>query len=154
MNSSTYKMISESNKQNSVFDVYEIQYDVQLASNIIEARLKMNLTQEELAKRMNVVQPAVARAENGNTPPTHKLLKKFARTLGARLIPPKLVFQKEIIEESFLRRNCSVTVTSHSSVSGSVDGVVPDHDKVFQLPYNIQSKFRAISCDRKSLLNV
>lgn len=77
-----------SNMNTSPFVVYDIQYDVQLSANIIKARRARNLTQEELAKKIKTVQPAIARAENGGSPASHKLLKKIARVLDAKLIPP------------------------------------------------------------------
>lgn len=92
MNSST-SIKFHSKDKGSVFDVYEIQYDVQLAANIIQTRMKLGMTQEGLARKMKTVQPVIARAENGNIPPSHKLLKKIARAFEARLIPASFEFE-------------------------------------------------------------
>lgn len=78
-----------SNNNSRAFDVYEIEYDVQLAASIIEARMSKNITQATLARLLNTHQPAIARAENGNRPPSHSLLKKIARALGLKLLPPR-----------------------------------------------------------------
>lgn len=74
--------------ENPPFDVYEIQYDVQLAARIIDTRNKRGMTQKQLAKKLKVVQPVIARLENGTNPPTHKLLKAVAKALNAQIIPP------------------------------------------------------------------
>lgn len=50
--------------------------------NIKELRLKAGMTQEQLAKKMNVDQTAVSRWESGNTKPLRKTHKKLARVLG------------------------------------------------------------------------
>lgn len=71
--------------------INSIQYDVQLAANIVRARMERGMTQKQLAKRVGVVQPAIARAENGRVPPTHSLLKKIAKALKMRLIPSDFV---------------------------------------------------------------
>jgi transcriptional regulator with XRE-family HTH domain len=56
-----------------------------LASALIEARSKAGLTQEELAKRMETSQSAVARMESGRIIPSGSTLKRFARATGTRL---------------------------------------------------------------------
>lgn len=70
------------------FDVYEIEYDTQLAANLVKARIDAGMTQQELASKINTKQPAIARAENGNTPPSHNLIKQIYRALGKRVLPP------------------------------------------------------------------
>lgn len=93
---------SKSSKQDdTMFDVYDIQYDVQLAANIITARMKRGVTQRALAEKMNMVQPAIARAESGNTPPSHKLLKKIARALEAKIVPPNFELENAPLMLSF-----------------------------------------------------
>lgn len=98
-----------------MFDVYEIQYDVQLAANIMNARQKAGVTQEELARKIGTSQPAVARAENGETPPSHKLLKKIARAIGVRILPPQYVLMTEEVSAE-LRKVVRYEATSKSAV--------------------------------------
>jgi transcriptional regulator with XRE-family HTH domain len=52
------------------------------AAQIIGARAKANLTQEELGQRMNTTQSAIARLESGRTAPSTTTLKKFAKARG------------------------------------------------------------------------
>ena len=58
----------------------------QLAQSLIRARLKKGWTQAELARRVGMQQPNIARLEGGNydrvSLPT---LKKIARALGAEI---------------------------------------------------------------------
>ncbi len=56
-----------------------------LASALIEARSRAGLTQEDLAKRMQTSQSAIARMESGRTIPSGTTLKRFARATGTRL---------------------------------------------------------------------
>ncbi len=55
------------------------------AAQIIGARAKANLTQEELAERMNTTQSAIARLESGRTAPSTTTLRKFAKATGTKL---------------------------------------------------------------------
>ena len=45
-----------------------------LAAAVIEARSRVGLTQQQLAKKMGTTQPAIARLESGRTPPVHAYL--------------------------------------------------------------------------------
>ena len=54
-------------------------------AEVIGARAKANLTQDELAQRMNTTQSAIARLESGRTSPSTTTLKKFAKATGTRL---------------------------------------------------------------------
>lgn len=111
--STSNNLLSYKSSNDSAFDVYEIQHDVQLAANIINARMRRGMTQTELAKEMDMVQPAIARSESGNRPPSHKLLKKIARALGAKLIPQDFQFQEELSTSMFLsQNNISIAISS------------------------------------------
>jgi ribosome-binding protein aMBF1 (putative translation factor) len=61
-------------------------------AEIIKARAKAGLTQEELAKRMKTTQGAIARLESGSTLPSTRTLKRFASATGHRL---KISFEPE-----------------------------------------------------------
>lgn len=69
-------------------DINETQYDVQLAANIIKARMDKGWSQDKLAKKVGTLQPAIARAEAGNIPPSHAFLKRIARALDLEIKPP------------------------------------------------------------------
>lgn len=56
-----------------------------LASAVIGARAKANLTQAELANRMNTTQSAIARLEGGKSRPSTSTLEKLAKATGTRL---------------------------------------------------------------------
>ncbi len=61
----------------------EIEY--QLACRLIEARLKMNLSQRDLAKKVHTSQAAISRIEGMNGNPSLGLLKRVAHALNAKL---------------------------------------------------------------------
>jgi transcriptional regulator with XRE-family HTH domain len=63
----------------------ELEEEYQLASAMIAARAKARLTQEELAKRMNTTQTAIARLESGRVMPSTRTLDRLAKATGHRL---------------------------------------------------------------------
>ena len=56
-----------------------------LAQQIIEARLKQNLSQRELAKRINTTQAIISRIESGSANTSISLMKRFAKALSTDL---------------------------------------------------------------------
>lgn len=71
---------------------WEDDYDFDVSHLITEARVHAGLTQKELAGLIGTKQSGIARAERGSTPPGHGLLKKIARAIGTRLVPPRFAF--------------------------------------------------------------
>lgn len=61
----------------------EVEY--QLSRKLIEARLKSNISQRELAKKANTTQAVISRIEGMNSNPSIGLLKKLAEALGTKL---------------------------------------------------------------------
>ena len=57
----------------------------QMVSEIIEARKRKGLTQEELAQKIGTKQSAIARVESGNANPTIAFLEKLASALDSDL---------------------------------------------------------------------
>lgn len=56
-----------------------------LASQIVGARAHANLSQAELAERMNTSQSAIARLESGRFRPSTRTLEKLAAATGMKL---------------------------------------------------------------------
>lgn len=56
-----------------------------LAQQIIEARLAQNLSQRDLAKRVNTTQAIISRIESGSANTSISLIKRFANALGTDL---------------------------------------------------------------------
>lgn len=56
-----------------------------LAHAMIAARANAGLTQEELAKRMDTSQSAIARLESGRMKPSARTLERFAKATGTQL---------------------------------------------------------------------
>lgn len=56
-----------------------------LASQIIGARAHANISQAELAERMNTSQSAIARLESGRFRPSTRTLEKLAAATGMKL---------------------------------------------------------------------
>lgn len=56
-----------------------------LAAALIDARTGADLTQEEVARRMQTSQAYVAKMEGGRINPSVKTLKRFAAATGTRL---------------------------------------------------------------------
>ncbi len=56
-----------------------------IISQLIEARRKKGLTQNDLAKRIGTKQSAIARIESGKANPTISFLEKLATALDSKL---------------------------------------------------------------------
>ncbi|HJV64225.1 MAG TPA: helix-turn-helix transcriptional regulator [Geomonas sp.] len=56
-----------------------------IASQLIEARKKAQLTQEEVAIRMGTTQSAVARLESGRPLPSLRSLKRYAQAVNGKI---------------------------------------------------------------------
>jgi len=56
-----------------------------LAAQLIEARKKANLTQDEVAKRMGTTQSVVARLESGRPLPSLRSLKRYAQAVNSKI---------------------------------------------------------------------
>lgn len=56
-----------------------------LASQLIEARKKAHLTQDEVAKRMGTTQSVVARLESGHPLPSLRSLKRYAQAVNGKV---------------------------------------------------------------------
>lgn len=56
-----------------------------LASQLIEARKKACLTQDEVASRMGTTQSVVARIESGHPLPSLRSLKRYAQALNRKI---------------------------------------------------------------------
>ncbi len=65
------------------FDKLTPRYE--LISELMSARMKKGLTQEQLAKQMGTKQSAIARFESGNTNPSLSFLEKVASAMGYKL---------------------------------------------------------------------
>ena len=56
-----------------------------LASQLIDARKKAHLTQDEVAKRMGTTQSVVARLESGHPLPSLRSLKRYAQAVNGKV---------------------------------------------------------------------
>ena len=56
-----------------------------LARAVIQARALADLTQEQLAQRMDTTQSVIARLESGRTRPSTQTLQRLAAATGTRL---------------------------------------------------------------------
>ncbi|MCD2348240.1 helix-turn-helix domain-containing protein [Clostridium guangxiense] len=57
----------------------------ELISEVIKARKELNLTQEELAKRVGTQKSNISRLESGNYNPSLDFLSKLAKGLGKEI---------------------------------------------------------------------
>ena len=63
----------------------ELETEFALAREMIEARTRAGLTQDELASRMETSRTVIARLESGRNLPSTRTLKRFAAATGSRL---------------------------------------------------------------------
>ena len=62
----------------------KLEAEFQIARQMIDARIKQNLTQEELAKKANTGQAVISRLEGANAKPSISLLERVARALDIK----------------------------------------------------------------------
>lgn len=63
-----------------------------LASALIAARGRADMTQEQVAEAMGTTQAVVARLESGRSMPSTRTLERFAKATGTRL---RIIFEQE-----------------------------------------------------------
>ncbi|MEK7164263.1 MAG: helix-turn-helix transcriptional regulator [Patescibacteria group bacterium] len=68
-----------------VKELAKLEPEYQLARSLINARIKKNLTQTQIAKKAKTDQATISRLESGVSKPSISLLQKVAAALGARL---------------------------------------------------------------------
>ena len=59
--------------------------EFEISFELLNARLRAGLSQEELAARMKTSQSAIARLESGQTLPSTKTLLRFAEATGSKI---------------------------------------------------------------------
>jgi len=67
-----------------------LEEEFSLASALISARSQANMTQQDVAEKMETSQSYIAKLEGGTVSPTMKALKRYAAATGSRL---KIVFE-------------------------------------------------------------
>ena len=63
----------------------ELETEFELARQMIEARSRAGLTQDELAARMKTSRTVIARLESGRVLPSTRTLERLAAATGSRL---------------------------------------------------------------------
>ena len=63
----------------------DLEEGFQLASQLIGARARAGLTQEQVADRMKTTRSVVSRLESGSMKPSTRTLDRFARSTGHKL---------------------------------------------------------------------
>ncbi len=69
---------------------YDLAFEI--GEMVIDARVKLGLTQEALAQMTSTKQPSIARLENGTKLPSLSFLEKIAKAMGTYLIAPRFAF--------------------------------------------------------------
>lgn len=90
LNDKKYK--KEINKQDLPFEI---------AESIIDARIRMGMTQQELAHKLKTKQSGIARLESGRNYPSLKTLEKIAKILGVKIQNPLGVEMEETANSYF-----------------------------------------------------
>ena len=63
----------------------EIEIESTIAEGVIGKRIEKNISQRDLAKKINSTQAVISRIESMNANPSIKTLKKIAKALDAKL---------------------------------------------------------------------
>jgi ribosome-binding protein aMBF1 (putative translation factor) len=77
---------SEWRKDPSYVAAYDaLEEEFALATALVQARAKADMTQEQVANAMGTTQAAIARLESGRSMPSTRTLQRFAKATGTRL---------------------------------------------------------------------
>ena len=114
LNNNQYKI--EVNKQDLSFEI---------AESIVDARIRMGMTQKELAKKLKTKQSGIARLESGRNYPSLKTLEKITKILDIKIRNPLGMEIDNIINCYFrfpvgLIRNNSVVEQKSSMVNSKL----------------------------------
>lgn len=60
--------------------------EFEMARELIAARTKAGMTQDEVAQRMGTTQSVVARLESGKRMPSLRTVQRYAQAIGARAV--------------------------------------------------------------------
>lgn len=60
--------------------------EFETARELIAARARAGLTQQEVAERMGTTQSTVARLESGKRPPSLRTVQRYAQAVGCRAV--------------------------------------------------------------------
>jgi len=60
--------------------------EFETARELVAARARAGLTQEQVAERMGTTQSTVARLESGRRPPSLRTVQRYAEAVGARAV--------------------------------------------------------------------
>ncbi len=60
--------------------------EFQMARELIEARTRARMTQDDVARRMGTTQSVVARLESGKRPPSLRTVQRYAEAVGGRMV--------------------------------------------------------------------
>jgi DNA-binding XRE family transcriptional regulator len=66
-------------------EYWALEEEFSIAGQLIEARTKANLTQEQVARRMGTTQSVVARLESGHPLPSLRTLRRYATAVGSKV---------------------------------------------------------------------
>ena len=57
-----------------------------MVRELIEARTRAHMTQDDVAKRMGTTQSVIARLESGKRPPSLRSVQRYAEAVGGRMV--------------------------------------------------------------------
>ncbi len=60
--------------------------EFEMARELIDARIRARMTQDDVAKRMGTTQSVVARLESGKRPPSLRTIQRYAQAVGGRMV--------------------------------------------------------------------
>ncbi len=81
------QVLSDKDTENAYYD--DLAHDT--GTNITRARLRADLTQHELALKLDTTQSVIARLESGGRVPSLQYLRRIALALDTYLVPPSFL---------------------------------------------------------------
>lgn len=113
------RQLLENEEFKKEYSKYDLAFEI--GEMVTDARVKLGLTQAQLADLAETQQPSIARLENGTTLPSLTFLDHLAKSMGTHLIAPRFAF---LDESGFVEVKENVTDLVKWNISNGVAPIV------------------------------
>ena len=103
------------------YERYDLAFEI--SEMVVDVRVKLGITQKQLAKKVGTKQPSIARLENGKTLPSLSFLEKIANKLGTYVIAPRFALLDERVVEDFAENFDTQLMVAN--IEGTIEGPTP-----------------------------
>lgn len=131
------KKLLKNRKLAREYERYDLAFEI--SEMVVDVRVKLGITQKQLAKKVGTKQPSIARLENGRTLPSLSFLEKIANKLGTYVVAPRFAFLDERVVEDFAE-NFDTQLMAVSMGEKSIEDLIPT--RTISVSFSAEDKLR------------